>query len=82
MFTADMARESNKADFDELLKQLVANAKPNTESYMKIWYGAAMEQRANAVADMLKQRGFKDVEVRDLDSFRFAEVHFSWRDDP
>lgn len=81
MFTANMARESNKADFDELLKQLVDDAYPNTSTYMKIWYGAAMGRRANEAAHKLMHRGFKVTEIRDLDSFRFAEVHFSWADE-
>lgn len=81
MFTADMARASDGSQFDDELKALVADAWPAMTTYMKVWYGPNLSKRANEAADKLMQRGFKVTGIHDLDSFRFAEVHFSWGED-
>lgn len=80
MFTAEMARSIVINDFDEHLKAIVEDAKPETQAYIKVYWGPNMERRAEVVSAKLQSRGFRVTEIRDLDSFRFAEVHFSWGD--
>jgi 3-methyladenine DNA glycosylase Tag len=77
MFTAQMARNKKYKSFDQQLIELVDEAEGNT-AFVKVFWGPAMERRANEISASLKERGFKVIEIRDLDSFRFAEVHFSW----
>ncbi len=84
MFTAEEAKGYADAVFDQKLRDLVANAKGETAAYYKVWWGdekGSMEFRCNMIAQALKARGFKVTEIRDLDSFRFAEVHLSWADE-
>lgn len=81
MFTAADARKADNQTFDEHLASVVRDAPPGRSAYIQVYYdeyGAKMEHRAKEVAAMLKERGFTKIEIRDLDSFRFAEVHFSW----
>lgn len=82
MFTADNARNIERDTFDRKIEELVRDARPRQQSYYNVyWEDGQMAERANRAADMLKERGFKVTAITDLDSFRFAEVHFSWADD-
>lgn len=84
MFTADMARMVNSNAFDEQIAQLVADAYPRSSAYYKVWQEDSedrerpMDVRAMEAAFALRQRGFEVTEIRDLGSFRYAEVHFNW----
>lgn len=78
MFTAKSARAIQQKTFDQQLENLVREAGKDTSAYVKVWWGDKMEERANAIAADLKERGFTVTDIRDLDSFRFAEVHFTW----
>lgn len=81
MFTANDARKMKKMNdysFDIKLKQLVSDAGDEKSSYVKIYWGPHMERRAECMSAELQSRGFTVTEIRDLDSFRFAEVHFTW----
>lgn len=81
MFTVNDARKIESQSFDEHIASLVRDAPPGRSTYVPIYYdeyGGKLENRAKEVAAMLKERGFTNIEIRDLDSYRFAEVHFSW----
>lgn len=81
MYTAQMARQDQTRDFDKELAKIVDDARPSRTAYVPVFwheYGYSMAAHADYVVKMLEERGFHDVEVRDLDSLRFAEVHFSW----
>ncbi|WP_423156482.1 hypothetical protein [Stenotrophomonas maltophilia] len=84
MFTADMARMVDSNAFDEQIAQLVADAYPEPRAYYKVWWEDSndrdrpMNIRAMEAALALRQRGFEVTEIRDLGSFRYAEVHFNW----
>lgn len=83
MFTADKARAFEASNLDDEISELVHEAYPSSCAYYKVWWEDAsdsrpMDVRAKAIAAALTIRGFKVTEMRDLDSFRFAEVHFSW----
>lgn len=85
MFTADKARNVESGRLDDEIAELIHEAYPASCTYYKVWWEDAsdlrpMEVRAKAIAAALTIRGFKVTEIRDLDSFRFAEVHFSWGD--
>lgn len=86
MFTADKARNLESGRLDDEIAELVDEAYPASCTYYKVWWEDAsdlrpMEVRAKTIAAALTIRGFKVTEIRDLDSFRFAEVHFSWADE-
>lgn len=78
MFTAKDARSIQHKTFDQQLEDRVREAGDGKSAYVKVWWGHKMEERAKAIAADLKERGFTVTEIRDLDSFRFAEVHFTW----
>lgn len=83
MFTADKARAFEASSLDDEIAELVHEAYPASCAYYKVWWedssdSRPMDVRAKAIAAALTIRGFKVTEIRDLDSFRFAEVHFSW----
>lgn len=83
MFTADKARDIRNRSFDSELEKLVREAHPHTRAYYRVhWdeHGSRMHAHARAqeVADWLRLRGFTVLGTKDLDSYRFAEVHFSW----
>ena len=83
MFTADKAREVGASALDDEIAELVHEAYPASRAYYKVWWQdshdqRSMDVRAKEIAIALAARGFKIIETRDLDSFRFAEVHFSW----
>lgn len=80
MFTAENARNLERDTFDRKIEQLVREARPHDSSYYRVyWEDGRMRERAARAAEMLKERGFVVTEIRDLDSFRFAEVHFTWK---
>lgn len=84
MFTAADARKVDTKTFDEMLASVVRDAPPGRSTYIPVYYedyGANMDSRTKEVAAMLKERGFTNIEIRDLDSFRYAEVHFSWAEE-
>lgn len=84
MFTAKDAQAYADATFDQKLRNIVADAKGETHAYYKVYWDegrGSMSFRCEMIADGLRARGFKVTEIRDLGSFRFAEVHFSWADD-
>lgn len=78
MFTANDARKMHDNSLDAMLKDLVSNAGEKKRAYVKIYWGPKMERRAECMSAELQSRGFTVTEIRDLDSFRFAEVHFTW----
>lgn len=85
MFTAEKASNVESGRLDDEIAELVHEAYPASCTYYKVWWEDAsdlrpMDVRAKAISDALTLRGFKVTEIRDLDSLRFAEVHFSWGD--
>lgn len=85
MFTAKMAQVDADNSFDDDLRREVKEAYPTTRAYIKVRYfcdsGLSQRARTDQVVDALHVRGFRVLQVKDPDSMRYAEVHFSWGDD-
>lgn len=84
MYTADMARKRRTLSIDNLIEQAVKDAggAEATESYIQVYWDPdcmhSMAFRTGQLAAALSMRGFEVTAIKDLESFRFAEVHFSW----
>lgn len=81
MFTVTDARVLPRAkdyELDNSISNAVYEADSNT-AHIKVWWDDGnMQEKADNIARELQIRGFTDVEVHDRDSFRYAEVWFSW----
>lgn len=83
MYTASDAREYSRGWVDAVIIEQVrkASCQRKRKGQINVHYDdgsdVPMEDRIVQWEHELTQRGFK-VEVVGRDSFRFAEVHFSW----
>ncbi len=81
MFTAKMAQAGADSIFDEDLRRAVQDAYPATRSYIKVRYfcdsGRSQSSRTDEVVAALQVRSFRVLGVKDPNSMRYAEVHFS-----
>lgn len=81
IFTANDARGWPDDNFDQKLRNIVAEAKGETSAIYKVYrkdVRGNFESKCNLIADELIARGFKFDKIRWMGAFRFAEVHFSW----
>lgn len=77
MYTRKDAQNTKEGIFDKKIKQAVEEADNNT-AWLPIYWDGSSPYTATELVEALIERGFENIELRDPDSMRFAEVHFSW----